>query len=224
MTDTQLLTLNTIDSDRDDLSPNTVLCPALGRAYDELDKSPAVQSYYNTKLGALAKKFSSLWNITVDLSEMDHINDVVRTRYCHNQPMPPYMSLSEAEQIMEAILHLNVLKQSNFTVTKFSVYTIFKEFLASLQDPSVKFSLYSAHDSSLLAFLVALENGSQAWPPLASHILWQLWTDTNGNQFVSMQYDGVVANMKAPCKSEYCSLQDFQALIETFKYEPSECN
>ncbi len=77
----------------------------------------------------------------------------------------------------------------------------------------------SAHDDtmrSLLLAIVATSNSTTRWPPYASHMAFELWTDSNQNNFIIVQYDGQNQQLKAPCQSQYCRLQDFTALVNSY--------
>ncbi len=102
-----------------------------------------------------------------------------------------------------------------------------QDLLAALTNQAKRFSLFSAHDDTLRALLFALysnETDTSNWPPYASHIALELWTNTtSGQPLVVMQYNGAVLQMGSPCTSTFCPLQDFTALVNSLAITPKDC-
>ncbi len=223
-----LLTLNMVDADRDSAAlPNEQLCPRLKQLYAEVYNSSDYVDYFQAKLGALAAKYGGLWNVSVTPLFMSHLNDVLRSRLCHDMALPPGMSLEDAEQIVLVSNVLGYMAQSWPEVQRLATFPFLSEWLDALQGVGVtapaKFVYYSAHDSTIRLFLLTLHASDGRWPPLASHVVTELYADAQGNQFVQMQYDGEVVKMLPPCKDYLCPLADFVSLVNSNSIDPSTC-
>jgi hypothetical protein len=103
--------IETIDDARENGYPNAQVCPALSHQWSATAASAQYQAYYNSTLAPLAVKYSKLWGTTLTPYDMRALNDIVRARYCHNMPMPPMVTLADAEIMMEAVRVL--VRQNN---------------------------------------------------------------------------------------------------------------
>jgi hypothetical protein len=223
-----LLTLNMVDSERDAAAlPNEQLCPRLKKLYTEVYSSIDYVGFFNAKLGGIASKYGALWNMTLTPLFMSHLNDVLRTRLCHNLALPPQMTLDDAEQILSASNVLSYMAQNSHEVQSLATFPFLSEWLDALQGVGVtapaKFVYYSAHDSTIRLFLLALHASDMRWPPLASHVVTELYADAQGNEFVQLQYDGEVVKMLPPCQDYLCPLSDFLSLINSYAVDPAKC-
>ena len=97
-------------------------------------------------------------------------------------------------ETFEDIFHCHNLKKSN----------------SNRQTKYHKFKMYSAHDSSLNALLVALDyysnDDNHIWPPFAADLAIELWKkveNENKKYFIKIFYCGEVSNLeKAPNTSK----------------------
>ncbi len=223
-----LLTLNLIDSDRDTAAlPNEALCPRLKKLYAEVYNSTDFVAYFEAKLGALTANYGALWNMTLSSAFVSHLNDVLRSRLCHKMALPPSMSLQDAEQIIQVSNVLSYMAQSGAEVQSLATYPFLREWLDALQGVGetqpAKFVYFSAHDSTIRLFLLTLHASDLRWPPLASHVVIELYSDAAGNKFVQLLYDGNVVKMLPPCADALCPLETFAQLVNSYKVDPKAC-
>ena len=222
----EAVVLETMDNDSDNASPNTVLCPALGRLYQQIEQSANFTAYYNASLAPLAAKWGRQWDMKLSLRDMQMLNDIGRARLCHNLPLPPQMELSDARTLFLGVRYLDNMYAQPFDARKFGSGSFLQDLLVSLLAPE-RFHLFSAHDDTCRALLFALfvgENDDSLWPAYASHIALERWdNDVSGDQYVVMQYNGQAIQMLAPCKDVYCSIADFAALVKSYAVTPEEC-
>jgi hypothetical protein len=174
--------------------------------------------YFKKNLEPLEKKYSDLWKFPVDLSQLD---DTLRARFCHKFDLPPMMDEADADHIMHSISALENMLYDSFHVQQLSIGSFFGDWLTNLEmEPLPKMVLYSNHDSTLRAILSALGIFDDVWPPYASHVALELWEElVSGKKFVVMQYDGKTRKMKEPCEEEFCLLENFQKLLNSYRTE-----
>lgn len=206
---------------------NTLLCPKLAELFKKQQSSPDYVSYYNRTVAPLAKKYTQVWNLTSPISSsyMHKLNDIMRSRYCHGLPLP--MDQADAEALMTAESYLSNLEVSSPQILSLSQYSFLREWVDRFNDTTdvTRFALYSAHDTSIREFLMALHAATLDlhWPPLAGHVALELWSDAAGNKYVAMQYDGQPRMMNTPCADVFCPWNDFVNLVESYKSSPSDC-
>ncbi len=171
--------------------------------------------YRRNSLNSSAR-YTELWKFPVDVHILD---DTLRTRFCHNFPLPPLMDREDAVTIMRGVSGMENLLVAPFHVQQLSMGSFFSDWIANFETiPRPKFVLYSNHDSTLRAVLTALGVFDEVWPPYASHIAMELWEETaTGRHFVTMQYDGKNKVMRGCGGSEFCPFEDFARLLASFK-------
>lgn len=225
--DTEVIEVDTIDDDMDNAWPNPNLCPALVTQWNMAETSPAYQKFYATNVQPLATKYGALWGMNLTNLEMRKLTDIVHARYCHKLPLPPNMTLEDAEALMYATRYLDNLVSSPLETLQFSsglfladIYT----YLATVD--AQKFQMYSAHDDTLRCLLLALVrdvNNYLHWPPYAAHLALELWQDQSGAYVVVAQFDGKVLSMAPPCQGPACRLADFLQLVTKYQFDFDKC-
>lgn len=89
-----LYSLMTMDLGQENMSGgNLVACPALQDALSARRRSgTAYANYTDPKVAPFIKKYSALYNMTLDYQGLDAMNDLLRARVCHGFPFPLQMS------------------------------------------------------------------------------------------------------------------------------------
>lgn len=109
----EVVDINVVDEDKDDTSGgNSRLCPRLGRLYAKQRNSTQYVKLWQSQLGDFAARFSATWNMTITPSFTYALNDVVRSRLCHNMPLPPGLGSADALQITKTSRNLANMVQN----------------------------------------------------------------------------------------------------------------
>lgn len=225
-----VLPMETVDNAVDFMWPNAQLCPGLNRVWSQVKKSSQFMSYYNQTLASFADRYGSIWGVNLTMDQMFNLNDIIRTRFCHQLAMPPQMDLVDAESIMLGVRVLDNMLNMPLDAIRFGsgilLQNLLQEFVAP-QVASTRFRLWSGHDDTLRSLLIALVyrgDNNMNWPPLASHIALELWyNQTSQEQYVVAQFDGYVLQLQAPCASVFCSLKDFASLVQSYAVTLAQC-
>ncbi len=220
------LNIDTADQASDNAWPNTISCPALQQVFTKVQQSATYNDYYSNTLLPLAKKWGAAWNMTLAVTDMQNLNDIMRARYCHNYPLFPNVTLADARVLFEGVRVLDNMVTAPFAARKFGSGSFLADLYEAMTVRRERFSLFSAHDDtcrSLLFSLVLGETPFTAWPGYASHIALEVWHDSADDAFVVMQYNGATVQMLPPCKSTFCALGDFERLVQSYAVAPGEC-
>jgi hypothetical protein len=139
--------------------------------------------------------------------------DNLYVRQIHHLPLIKNMSMNEANQIIK----LANVKMVAIFKNKQSGEAMGREFLrataqslslAAHHKTTLKYILYSAHDSSIMSVMSALGMPLETVPPYAAHINFSLFRKGK-NDYVEVHYNGRLISLPA-CKKSRCSLSQFQ--------------
>ncbi|RKP11835.1 histidine phosphatase superfamily [Piptocephalis cylindrospora] len=199
-------------------------CPRVEEFEVNRTKTTEFQAYWN-QTSTLRTHLNSIASFTS--SSTDHkygpslvpFMDVVNARVCHAKPLPcdskdksNCVTKDQARQLLEAgtreklLFHRTLPKAreiNDLTIGPFLRET--RDLLLDVTQgrPVPKANLYSAHDSTLLFLLAALESTDRSWPPYASSLIVELWKKDNatGSQedwLGRLLYNG------APLEASWC--------------------
>merc|ERR1711988_11066 len=221
----KLLTINTMDIDLDDMTPNWMLCPELAEWYSKMLTSKYYQQFNSTILEPLVNQIQEKlkWNVSRDGSfSYHHFLDCLNTHYCHNLSTPSdittasYQALNTAK-IMEFSIEASYPSQSN--VSRLAAGPLLQEWFGNMK-PAVsnstyyKFLLYSGHGTSILPVLFALDIFNNEWVPYASTFVMELYKNKTNAYFVRTVYNGVTQRIPTHCnREEFCDFENFSKLM-----------
>jgi acid phosphatase len=146
------------------------------------------------------KHIGEYLRLEYSISHVALISDWVATHDCVGKSLPVIITQQDIANCHKIVAHyMYDLINRNTTVY---VSYMMREALriaaqAAVQGSQLKFSLLSAHDSTVSPFLVYLANLDQARiPPFASHLLMELWQDKNKQLFVRWTFNGEELKLK----------------------------
>eukprot|EP00917_Polyrhabdina_sp_WS-2016_P012960 GHVP01028482.1.p1 GENE.GHVP01028482.1~~GHVP01028482.1.p1 ORF type:complete len:272 (+),score=33.62 GHVP01028482.1:122-817(+) len=98
------------------------------------------------------------------------------------------------------------------------VYPLLKDILSELKN-NTKFSLFSAHDTSLFILLIGLDSDILEWPGYNSNIIFETWEKEDGAILVRMIFNGKVKSIDGLNTDEdgMFKLKVFSEYIENMK-------
>lgn len=221
-----VLSIAVIDGAKDNASPNGKLCPALWRTTGAIQNSTKFTSYFETNLGPLAAKYGALWNISaLKFDDFQALNDISRARFCHGLPLPTGWNMDDTVAMWHAIRVLYNMKVDSFDAQRFGSGAFMQDILASFSLPE-KFQLFSAHDSTLRSLIYAMVQEPDdllEWPAYASHFTMEAWQTGADEIVIGAQFNGKMLQLKEPCASTFCSMTNFQALMQKYAVTAEEC-
>jgi acid phosphatase len=162
------------------------------------------------------------FNTAPDREAFEHFQDCLVTHKCHNLSLPNGMTDDLYRRINDEVSwrsynqnkYPSVQDMSSVGVG-FLLKDIWKNLNDSVNGKAKKFYLYSAHDSTLIQLLVALQLDKGIWPPYGSMMIIELYQSTSSGPVVRLIYNGVV---EVP---PFCKGQQLCAFNNYNQYLPS---
>lgn len=180
----QLVDFFTVDIDVDNMTPNARNCPKLSYYQQMVAETEEWLAHVHTVSKPLFDKFVALIpGIVPDLNSM---YDCLNAHLCHQLPVPANVT-EELYAELEAEIVWQSHTSMSFPTTQaysqagigFFIQDVSNVMHARINgESSLKFVLYSGHDTSVGPFLYALGMEKVPWPPYASHVQLELFKDT----------------------------------------------
>eukprot|EP00013_Stygamoeba_regulata_P025974 CAMPEP_0177648694 /NCGR_PEP_ID=MMETSP0447-20121125/10964_1 /TAXON_ID=0 /ORGANISM="Stygamoeba regulata, Strain BSH-02190019" /LENGTH=449 /DNA_ID=CAMNT_0019151351 /DNA_START=294 /DNA_END=1643 /DNA_ORIENTATION=+ len=198
--------LHTMDDNMDNMTPNSNLCPELENVWADLKNQEPWKVFLNvTKPINEAIAATGLFNGDPAQVDLDWFGDTCDARICHGKPLPPGISDALFLKAWIADQWENNYLYGNVAITNWTIGSFVQELVLRLDQfvdaPSdaaraqqPRFSLYSGHDSTLIPLTSALGltlTNSALWPPYASHVELELWSDAQDQFYVRTLYNGL---------------------------------
>ncbi|XP_021162945.2 lysophosphatidic acid phosphatase type 6 isoform X1 [Fundulus heteroclitus] len=230
-----VVSILTTEAESEILYPNYHGCQLLkllvGPRWAELSTLPGVAADLQSILSALG--IAAHQHVDFIL-----IRDDMVARETHGLPVPPALSSwrdTVEERAVDMICHL--YEPGKREALQLSVGALLHMLLDNmekkLEDSSAeansrKLFLYSAHDTTLIPCLMALEIFDMKWPPYAADVTLELHQNRRtGDAFVKVSYAGQ-DQLIPGCSGVYCPLQEFKQVLSAHSLNPdvyrSRCN
>ena len=127
-------------------------------------------------------------------------------------PLPPDLDLPTLQALHRDIVVLPFLDPEAQILTCSEFFRrLVQHFTERLANNPLRFSLYSAHDYTLISFLSCLGSPIPSIPPFSSVLLFELFFDLS----LSITYNGFPL-LSSACPSGLCPLSDFQTYVQRF--------
>ncbi|XP_043987213.1 lysophosphatidic acid phosphatase type 6 [Gambusia affinis] len=161
------------------------------------------------------------------------IRDDMVAREAHGLPSPLVLS-SWRNKVEERAVDMmcSLYEPNKREALQLSVGALFHVMLENiekkLQDNSAeanrKLFLYSAHDTTLIPYLMALEIFDRKWPPYAAFVTLELHKSRQtGDAFVKVSYIGQDQHIPG-CSGVYCPLQEFKQVMSAYALSSESYN
>jgi hypothetical protein len=180
--------------------------------YDTLHNDAYPYNTGNDESGAFRKE--ETW------TSLHSAYTTLQARLCHGMPLPtqdgaPLISKMEMQQLAEFVDLEAALKNGDagprsLKAAQISAHGMLKELSHRLQHPDfLRFFYYSAHDTTLMNLLGALEASEKTWPPYSSNLVIELWQE-DSEHILRMMYNGESVNVRDRwCDFERCPVGSF---------------
>ncbi|OHT04311.1 histidine acid phosphatase [Tritrichomonas foetus] len=179
----EIMDIETDTSDLSILRPSESFCKDLNHMREEYVKTDAYQNWVDSTW-EIVKDFAKSLGVTQKSSgNINSVCDFLATVYCDDKRLPLE---AQNETVQQACLHsigFNMYDYYQYNSTVAGSYTMRKMVKVADQfvtDKKTKFSLLSAHDSSIASILIfLLGKNMNSWnriPPFASHLAMELWS------------------------------------------------
>jgi hypothetical protein len=144
----------------------------------------------------------------------------LQARLCHGMPLPsvngePLFRDDEMQKLAKFVDFEAALKNGDagpvsLKAAQMTSRGMLEEVMDRIQrPPQHKFFLYSAHDTTILNLLGALDAENKSWPPYASNMIFEVWQQAD-EVFLRIIYNGDIVKVKKNwCDFRRCSMNRF---------------
>jgi lysosomal acid phosphatase len=177
----------------------------------------------NTEFQSKFKQWSDISGFSINnLRDLIVLGDNLQIRKFNNVPLPATIGTDEANTIISlaewAIVNSYKPYEIGVIISHELLSTIKNYFdQASLQKTPLKYVLFSAHDSTILGVMSALQVPVDKWPPYATDLKFTLFKDED-NYKVKIFYNNKPIKLPA-CGGTSCSLTQFTDLVKKIEIQ-----
>lgn len=217
-----VVTMHTEDDHKEFLYPNITYCGYLksGFKYTVLKGANLIEGYH-----ARQKSIGEALKVNEDNPRVAvQLRDIVTTMMAHNMEVPQVI-LQNLNIIEEQALQIFIATQCGLAHIRkkylsFGVGVFLEEvtdnFIKTIDGQShYKMMLYSVHDTSVAALLLALGIFDGKWPGFAADLAFELYRDQDQAHFVRVLYQGEEKILPG-CSSPLCPLNKFKELVSEY--------
>ncbi|WP_019217018.1 histidine phosphatase family protein [Legionella tunisiensis] len=176
-------------------------------------------SYRQEKL----KKWRSVTGLSLkNYQQLVPFADNLYIRRIHHIPMPKGISNADANEIIQlgkwAVVNYFKLRQVSYPMGHSFLNAVNNYFANAVQKKSsLKYVLFSAHDSSIMSVMATLGSPLENMPPYASHLDFALFKN-NKNYYIRVSYNDKPVTIPT-CGGTICSLPQFYTLAQATKQQ-----
>eukprot|EP01114_Cavostelium_apophysatum_P014172 TRINITY_DN3607_c0_g1_i1.p1 TRINITY_DN3607_c0_g1~~TRINITY_DN3607_c0_g1_i1.p1 ORF type:complete len:435 (-),score=74.74 TRINITY_DN3607_c0_g1_i1:48-1274(-) len=213
-----VIDINTMDNALEDMTPNTGICDRLNQLYNELQNSTEWRDH-DAKLKPLLDQLNKIWNST-SLPDWGGMWDNLGARTCHNKSFPEGLTPKMLQQIYDAAAWQNWFIWSNdesgLLGSGFLLEELQARIVENMEGETLpKMVFYSGHDSTVGPLMASLADYFIGWPPYASNVQMELWSNPSRTQFFAqVKYNGEVVLVKG-CSDVMCPIDQFQNVLNS---------
>eukprot|EP01112_Ceratiomyxa_fruticulosa_P000149 TRINITY_DN1016_c0_g1_i1.p1 TRINITY_DN1016_c0_g1~~TRINITY_DN1016_c0_g1_i1.p1 ORF type:complete len:424 (+),score=67.74 TRINITY_DN1016_c0_g1_i1:307-1578(+) len=224
-----VIDINTMDSDTEDMVANPYTCPAVVPLAAAIEKQAAFVQFQ--------QKFQPLQNALQTLLmgssqpalSWSNILDGLSALQCNDYPFPQNVTQDMANSSYEAANWEYYYSLQNTTLVSLTIGTFYSELLSRMENvisglKEPKYLLYSGHDSTIAPFLAGMGLYNGTWPPYASHVEVELWSDSaKSNWYVQVKPNGQPLEVEG-CSDVLCPYEEFSNALSSLVPTYQDCN
>jgi len=164
------------------------------------------------------ERWSKLSGMKINgLEDLIGLGDALFIRQRYNVPPPAGFKAEEIATIIKTG-HWIFTERYRPAETGVGGLALLREMASKIKDAadgktSLKYALYSAHDSTLAVEMSTLGDPQDEQPPYSSRINVELFDSPEKGKIVKVKYNGAPSHVKG-CAADYCTLEQFLALAK----------
>jgi len=197
--------------------PNTQLCPRAAQVLTQISSEPAYVSWTKSQL-PLLEKIASILDVEVNsLPDWPGLFDAFQVLTCYNQTYP-----GMDQEIIDQIF-ANANWQWNYQLNNSELVTLqmgsfTTELVKNIRsyiggEAMPQYMVFSGHDTTIAPLLASLQSYDGQWPPYASHMEIELWSNTAGQWYVQVKYQGEPLVLPTCSGASMCPYSQFLTLV-----------
>lgn len=223
------ININTMDQATENLVANGYVCPRVSYMENLFKNSALYKNHTMMVTLPLQKRIATVLGLTSEQISIASLFDCWISDICHGYAIPKAITNELLmEVIREGEWQYGQMYQypNRYDWVKPGIGTFMKEYLHVIQnarnDPSspLQFVLYSAHDTTIMPVLVALNAWNNLWPTFASHIITEYYEGPNPS--VRILYNGKPITLP-DCGQVFCPYDKFESIVNKVIPTTAEC-
>lgn len=215
------LDIYTVDSNREWMTPNSARCPKIRDYESEFYKTERFKKRHDEFIEPLRNDIAKAFGFSPD-SVPENVFDCIQCMSCSNMTIPGNLTDQLFERIVEheEWMYKNIASypdpvfkgRLNIGELVANIHDTFEDTLAGQSTP--KFTLYSAHDTTIMPYLNALGMWDGKWAPYASVLIHELFQSSlTRKYYVRMIYNGEPLLIPG-CVDYFCEFELFSRNAE----------
>jgi len=226
------ININTMDEERENLISNSYICPKIVDYDQQYRASDFYKNHTKMVTAPLENKLAQLLKLNISDIFLPAIFDCWISHVCHGFPLPDNIT----PEILGQITKEGEWQYGNMynyptreAYSKVCLGKFFQEYLSVFQkvrmDPNntLAFALYSAHDTTIMPFLSALNAWDKLWPSYAATIIAEYYEVSNPYiPSVRMIYNGIPIIIPG-CGNEFCPYPVFEKIVSSIIPTDNDC-
>ncbi|KAF2072873.1 hypothetical protein CYY_005821 [Polysphondylium violaceum] len=205
-----IINLNTMDSYFEDMSPNALLCPEYGILVQNTTTT-ADYIQFESENAQFKQQLMTTLGVNV-FPGWSGVMDLFFATQCHDLPLPQGISQADVDKVYANAIWQWKYQLSFPIVARLGSSPFLNELVNNIKaflqgQTSVKYFLFSGHDDSV-GPLVNLFGLLVDWPPYASHVELELWSDSSNDKYIQFKYNGESYVLDG-CSDVMCPVDDF---------------
>jgi len=211
----------------EDLWANGFLCPKVTQYFQDFINSTIYKDHNQTVRYPLQVKVANALNIPVDHVDIGTCFDCWASYVCHGYTLPNGITDDIADQVItenEWQEENSYMYPNRLDFSKVAIGLYLTEYLNVLRieknnpNTTLNFILYSAHDTTLMPILNALDIWDGKWTTYASSLI----TEYYEGQFVRIIFNGKAVIVPG-CGQEFCPFDTFDQIVSKALPGPNDC-
>ncbi|EGC38841.1 hypothetical protein DICPUDRAFT_96769 [Dictyostelium purpureum] len=205
-----VININTMDSYYENMTPNSVLCPELAILLANATSTPEYQEWVKNTT-ELKQQIMQALDISV-FPGWSSFMDLFFATQCHDFPLPAGITQEMVDGAYEAAFWQYSYQLSFPMIARLGMSTFLEEMVENIRNyidnvDNTKYYLFSGHDDSVGPF-TNLFGLMKEWPPYASHVELELWSDSKKNYFLQFKCNGESFTLNG-CSDVMCPIDSF---------------
>jgi hypothetical protein len=221
--------INTMDQMTENLVSNAFVCPRVAYYASQFKASAYYKNHTMVVTQPLQKRIAPILNMRPEDIDLGALFDCWISDICHGFSIPSGITDDILMQVMregEWQYGQSYNYPSRIDYCKPGIGTFMREYLTVFQsirnNPSnpLQFVLYTAHDTTIMPVLVALNGWNWIWPTFAAHIITEYYDAPNPS--VRILYNGKPLVLP-DCGQEFCPYDTFEKIVNKVIPTTAEC-
>ena len=193
------------------LRPNNAFCKDLSETTNSRNQDPDFLNFFETNWDNLINLSTQL-NIDKSIDNLNLMCDWVSTQYCDDKLLPSFVTPEIQQQCLKVIGNYlyKTYSRNPYVYGSYTMREILRVANNSLLNKNkVKFTINSAHDSTIATIVRLLNYNHERIPPYASHLLMEIYKDKSSEKWIRFALNGELIQLREMENKTIVKYNDF---------------